>query len=326
MILQQTRIQYALPRIERFFKAFPDLASLAFAKEEDVLFAFKGLGYYNRARNLHKGARFVFEKYKGAFPQDHDEILSIPSVGIYTAAAISSICFAEKKAAIDGNVKRIIARYLLINEKMSNHNFLKMIREFVNQKLQESQLHPGLFNEALMELGQKLCVRQNPHCTECPLKQDCSAFKHQLQNYTPARKKPSKKKEVYWLNFLLTLDHKFLLQRDTLSYFLKGQWILPSLLWFPQDDRFVFLIHQKLEVSLRKYLKTFGEEFFKRGKYIHANYVKHTITDHNIRLYRQKIAIDRQVREKDKDIMLCSEERLFKVFVSNAMLKVLKAK
>ena len=121
--LQQTRIQAAIEPLKLFLKAFPNLNSLANADESEVLFNFRGLGYYNRARNLHKGAKYIVNNLSGEFPNTYDELLKVPSIGEYTAAAISSIQFAEKKAVIDGNVNRIVARINGVTEIQGSNIF-----------------------------------------------------------------------------------------------------------------------------------------------------------------------------------------------------------
>ena len=322
MILQQTRIQYALPKIERFFEAFPNLSSLASANEEEVLVAFKGLGYYDRARNLQKGAKVIIEEHSGDFPQDYEELLKIPSIGPYTAAMIGSICFHQKRAAIDGNIKRVFARYLMLGDEMGS-NFFGTCREFANQRLGESEMHPGVFNEALMELGQKLCLKHNPKCLECPLQGNCLAFKQGRQDRIPVKRDAGIKKDVLWLNFLINHRGGILLQKDPQSYFLKGQWILPSFLFILKENKFIPLIHRELPDPLKRKLKKYSRGFFKNIRSDQKPYSRHTITDHNIKLYREEMKSDGRIIEIDQKIIFCPKEKLPAKLVSNAMLKVL---
>jgi len=173
LMLQQTRVDQATPYFRRFMKRFPSLTSLAKASQEDVLKMWEGLGYYSRARNLHKAARLIVEEMNGRFPSRYDEIIKLPGVGGYTAAAIGSLAFNQDLAVLDGNVIRVLSRL---------HGYTKDTRSSTAraelQQMAEALLvngDAGNYNEAMMELGATVCLPMNPKCDVCPVGSVCLA-------------------------------------------------------------------------------------------------------------------------------------------------------
>jgi len=175
VMLQQTQIATVIPYYERFLSAFPTIRSLARAPLERVLELWSGLGYYRRARYLHEAAQVLVAKYDGRFPEDYASLRSLAGIGDYTARAILSIAFRQPYAVLDGNVARVVAR--LIGRRGNLHE--TKFRRAVEGELAEllSRRHPGDFNQALMELGQTLCMPRTPHCPECPLARWCRAHR-----------------------------------------------------------------------------------------------------------------------------------------------------
>ncbi|MFQ5675407.1 MAG: A/G-specific adenine glycosylase, partial [bacterium] len=172
-MLQQTQVETVIPYYKEFLKSFPQIMSLANADLSEVLKAWEGLGYYARARNLHKGAQLICRDYDGLLPDKYHELLRIPGIGPYTAAAIASIAFDERYAVVDGNVSRVLSRLFLMNEPPSQNK-----PQF--QKIATLLLHgnrPGDFNQAMMELGALVCTPKDPACSECPVQAHCEAFK-----------------------------------------------------------------------------------------------------------------------------------------------------
>lgn len=237
--LQQTRIQAALEPLQRFLERFPNLESLAAAREGEVLEAFRGLGYYNRARNLHKGAKYILHNYAGRLPEKYQELLEIPSIGPYTAAAIASICFQEPVPALDGNIKRVLSRVLALSGDTQSRDFISQISSFLCQAFLWISPHsPGDLNEALMELGQQICRIKQARCQLCTLQQVCLANQQNKVKYFPQKKEKQKREEVIW--YMLILSRKrgrelFLHSWKDFS-FLKGHLGFPSLLYFPAKD------------------------------------------------------------------------------------------
>ena len=168
IMLQQTQVATVIPYFERWLERFPDLETLATAPLDDVLKLWEGLGYYRRARNLHRAAQVVFER-GGIFPKTYEGWLELPGVGPYTAAAVSSIVNGERVVAVDGNVKRVAARLFMLD--VPNE---KEVRQLLTPYLPKE--NPGDFNEALMELGATVCTKAAPACLFCPVQEHCQAF------------------------------------------------------------------------------------------------------------------------------------------------------
>jgi len=173
LMLQQTRVDQATPYFGRFMKRFPSLASLAKASQEDVLKMWEGLGYYSRARNLHKAARLIVEEMNGRFPSSYDEIIKLPGVGGYTAAAIGSLAFNLNQAVLDGNVIRVLSRLYAYTKDTRSAAARTELQQMAELLLVKGDA--GNYNEAMMELGATVCLPMNPKCDACPLLSVCLA-------------------------------------------------------------------------------------------------------------------------------------------------------
>ena len=201
VILQQTRVNQGLPYYLNFLKKFPSLESLASASENEVLRQWQGLGYYSRARNIHKCARIIHEELNDIFPNTYSTLLKLPGIGPYTAAAIASIAFLEPVAAIDGNALRVYSRLFGINEDISKNSTLNDIRNLANDTI--SKRHPDSHNQAIMELGARVCVPRNPNCSVCPLSIGCYALLKGVQGQLPVNNKKTKTRKRYFNYFIL---------------------------------------------------------------------------------------------------------------------------
>lgn len=225
IILQQTRVEQGRPYFERFIASFPRVEDLAAAPEDRVLKLWQGLGYYSRARNLHKAAKTVATEYQGEFPSTYSELLKLPGVGNYTAAAIASFAFDEPVAVVDGNVYRFLSRLFAIDTPIPStkaHQEFKAIAEELMPSKQAAQ-----FNQALMELGALICTPKQTQCSSCPVSQHCLALKqNQVANF-PVKATKTKVKTIY-LHFLhFRYQNKLYIQkRDTTSIW-KGLYQLP---------------------------------------------------------------------------------------------------
>lgn len=185
IMLQQTRVDTVIPYFERFLVAFPTVDDLAAAPLDRVLKLWEGLGYYSRARNLHRAARELAGPRRGRFPRTASELAQLPGVGRYTAAAIASIAFGEPAAALDGNIKRVLARVYLVQTPLTDTSTAARLWLLADQCL--ARRRPGDWNQALMELGATLCTPRRPRCGECPLRRHCAAFAGGVQEQVPVR-------------------------------------------------------------------------------------------------------------------------------------------
>ena len=171
LMLQQTRVDQVIPYFNRFMKRFPSLKSLAAASQEEVLKQWEGLGYYSRARNLHKTAQIISRDFRGRFPRTAEEIIKLPGVGSYTTAAIGSLAFNLDLAVVDGNVIRVLSRLFAYTKDTRSTTAKKEIQQLADALLVKGDA--GNFNEAMMELGATICLPKNPRCTDCPMFKVC---------------------------------------------------------------------------------------------------------------------------------------------------------
>lgn len=189
IMLQQTRIAAVLPYYEGFLKKFPSLHALARARESEVLKCWAGLGYYRRARNLHRAAREIASHHAGHFPSDLESVLALPGIGRYTAAAILSIAFNAPLAALDGNVARVLARLFAIRGDLRAPAKWKRLAAIAQQMVPGNSA--GDWNQALMELGETICTPRSPQCARCPVATHCQARALNITDELPApRRKP----------------------------------------------------------------------------------------------------------------------------------------
>jgi A/G-specific adenine glycosylase len=201
VILQQTRVAQGLSYYHNLTNAFPTVRDLAKAKESRVLRLWQGLGYYSRARNLHRCAKIVSETMNGEFPNTFDKLLKLPGVGPYTAAAIASIAFDERVAVVDGNVFRVLSRIFGIETDILSPAGKKQFQEKAASLV--PVLRAGDFNEAVMELGAIQCVPRNPACTRCPFESACEARRSETIHLLPFKKKkaPVRKRHLNYVLF-----------------------------------------------------------------------------------------------------------------------------
>jgi len=186
LMLQQTRADQATPYFNRFMVRFPSLPALAKAKRDDVLKQWEGLGYYSRAIRAHETAQYIMKEKGGCFPQTHEDLLKLPGVGPYTAAAIASLAFGLDYAVLDGNVIRVMARAFAFDQLSDTPKARSELQQMLNQLLPLGQA--ARFNEAMMELGALICTPANPKCDNCPLSDICKSRKSGKQLSYPVRK------------------------------------------------------------------------------------------------------------------------------------------
>ena len=226
IMLQQTRVAQGLAYYLKFTTTFPTVFDLAKADESTVLKMWQGLGYYSRARNLHFSAKQISNELNGIFPSTYEEIIKLKGIGDYTASAISSICFNEPTAVVDGNVYRVLSRYFGVNTPTNSTSGSKEVKTLAQTLIDTSQ--PGTYNQALMDFGALHCKPQNPLCETCPFSDSCVAFEKKLTKELPVKEKKIKVRKRYF-NFLVikTDDHKTILTER------KGKGIWQGLYQFP---------------------------------------------------------------------------------------------
>lgn len=225
IMAQQTRIDTMLPYYERWMKQYPDIETLAKAPIEMVLKSWEGLGYYNRARKLHEGAKMINEQYGNQLPDNIDELLQIPGIGPYTAGAIASIAFDKPCPAVDGNVLRVASRLLMLEDDIAKTKTHKKVYEIVKEWMKDS--HPSDFTQGLMELGALICMPQVILCEKCPLNQMCLA--HLANKEAEYPKKSAKKApvEINLKTLIVTHQNQLLLCEDWQDGLMKGFLRLP---------------------------------------------------------------------------------------------------
>ncbi|WP_028455764.1 A/G-specific adenine glycosylase [Chitinilyticum litopenaei] len=228
IMLQQTQVITVIPYYQRFLERFPDIASLAAAPVDDVLALWSGLGYYTRARNLHKAAQVVMDKHGGVFPRSPAEISALPGIGASTAAAIAAFSFNTRAAILDGNVKRVLARWAGIEGMVAQKAVEKQLWALADSLLPDSPDMPA-YTQAQMDLGATVCTPKKPACLACPLQDDCVARRdgRQLELPTP---KPKKTIPARATVMLLIRDGagRILLQQRPPTGIWGGLWCLPE--------------------------------------------------------------------------------------------------
>lgn len=208
IILQQTRVEQGMPYFYRFAESYPDVRAFANASEEDLLRLWQGLGYYSRARNMHKAAKMVMEQFAGVFPSSYAEAIKLPGVGEYTAAAIASFASNEAVAVVDGNVYRVLSRYFGIHEAINSTKGKKIFAELAQELLDKDRA--SIYNQAIMDFGALQCKPKNPNCDSCIFRTECTAYSEGEVEFLPVKIKAKPSRNRYF-HYFLVLDGESLL-------------------------------------------------------------------------------------------------------------------
>jgi len=271
-MLQQTRVETVIPYFMRWVSTLPTIVDLATIDLQTVLSLWEGLGYYSRARNLHKAAQIVIQDHGGILPETIQGLRSLPGIGRYTAAAIASIAFNKDYAALDGNIRRVLTRIFNIKEPIGTTQTEKDL-----WRLAEKNLPPGRaseYNQGMMDLGATICPHRNPHCDICPLKSICKAFALNTQDELPIRPvRPKIPHYIVTAGILYKDDHILLAQRP-MKGLLGGLWEFPGGKLEPHEDLTACLQRELLEE-----LDIQVEVDDEYGKYKHA-YTHFRVTLH----------------------------------------------
>jgi A/G-specific adenine glycosylase len=227
IMLQQTQVSTVVPYFERFMQRFPDLAALAAADIDEVLHLWSGLGYYARARNLHRAAQTIRDEHGGVFPGDIEKVTALPGIGRSTAGAILALALDQRHAILDGNVKRVLSRYFLVQGSTSE---ARVDHEL--WRLAETHTPPDRaaeYTQAIMDLGATICVRSRPLCIACPLEAACAAHRAGRQHEIPQPKvRASRKLRSVWVVLACSEDGHILLEHRPPSGIWGGLWGLPE--------------------------------------------------------------------------------------------------
>jgi A/G-specific adenine glycosylase len=206
IMLQQTRVNQGLPYYLSFVKKYPTVTQLAKAHEQEVLRMWQGLGYYSRARNLHKCAKLVSKDFDGRFPGTVADLKKLPGIGDYTGAAIASLAFGQPSAVVDGNVFRVLSRLFGIHLNIASNEGKKYFFELANNLIPQD--NPGEFNQAMMEFGAIHCMPKNPKCESCAFTKSCVANQKGTQSLLPVKSKMKKRKVRYFNYFIIGSEKK----------------------------------------------------------------------------------------------------------------------
>jgi A/G-specific adenine glycosylase len=272
IILQQTRVAQGLPYYEKFIAKYPTVHDLAVAPQDEVLRMWQGLGYYSRARNLHSCAQSVVEDYDGHFPETYEELQKLKGIGKYTAAAIASFAFKKKVPVVDGNVFRVLSRFLVIDKDIADPKNFKLFFEASKELISEDQ--PDLYNQALMELGATLCSVSKPACLLCPVAEECQARIEGKQTELPIKLKKVKVRKRYFYYLLIEQNEKLLMGKRGPNDIWQGLFDFP-------------LIESKNVLSTTELEKELSSIFPKQKhfKYELSNSVKHILTHQRIEAF-----------------------------------------
>ena len=228
VMLQQTKVETVIDYYNKFMRNYPTIFHLAEAEEQEVLKDWEGLGYYSRARNLHNAVKEVVETYDGVVPNDAKKLAELKGIGPYTKGAIMSIAFNEPEPAVDGNVMRVLARILLIDDNIldqkTRRRFEVIVRELISKE------NPSAFNQGLMELGALICIPRSPRCEQCPVKAYCRAYKNGMERVLPIRKTKTKQKTKKYVSVCLYDEEgKVAIEQRGSEGLLANMWQLPMI-------------------------------------------------------------------------------------------------
>jgi A/G-specific adenine glycosylase len=289
IILQQTQVVQGLGYYERFVSQYPDIQSLASADQESVLKLWQGLGYYSRARNLHKTAQIIVNQYDGKFPDQYQAVLKLPGIGPYTAAAIMSFAFDQAYPCLDGNVYRVLSRLYgiesPIDDNKSRPEFMAILEAWVQGQ------QPSLFNNAIMEFGAMLCKPDAPKCAECPVSFNCKALKmNAVQNF-PVKAKTIKKRQRFFNYFLIQQNGQIAIRKRQEKDIWQHLYELP-------------LVESKQLMSANVVHKEIDNILFNRLNKIEClSEAKHVLTHQTIHAQFWIVEADGQINFKASDVI-----------------------
>jgi len=222
VMLQQTQVKTVLPYYQKFITTFPNVKTLAMAHDDSVMRLWSGLGYYARARNLHASAKIIDSKFQGKFPTMFTDLLSLPGIGRSTAGAICSLAFNQKTPILDGNVKRVFTRVYGVKDWAGVTSVEKRLWEIAEKNLPETKF--GKYNQALMDLGATVCIKNKPICLKCPINKSCKSFLYNWTDIIPAPKPKKEKLTKVSYFYIFQCESKFLFSKKPKKGIWGGLW------------------------------------------------------------------------------------------------------
>lgn len=260
IMLQQTQVKTVIPYFQRFTYEFADVTALANAHEDQVLKLWSGLGYYARARNLHKAAQIVRDEYQGIFPNSLEGLQDLPGIGRSTAGAILSIAHQQSHAILDGNVKRVLTRYHAVDGWTGKAAVLKRLWDLAEQHLPNTNSRSRDYTQAMMDLGATVCTRSKPACSTCPLSANCLAFAQgNMTDYPTPKKKQSLPERQTWMLLLSTPQQEVLLQKRPSPGIWGGLWCFPQ--FDAENELKSWLLEQDINTDAGMQLESFSHTF-----------------------------------------------------------------
>ncbi|MCX8116815.1 MAG: A/G-specific adenine glycosylase [Desulfobacterota bacterium] len=254
IMLQQTQVATVIPYYRKFLKTFPTVRSLARADLSKVLKVWEGLGYYSRARNLHRASQVIVSRFNGKIPDNIRDLLSLPGVGKSTAGAVLSIAFNQEVPILDGNVKRVLSRFFALSG--ATHKTEKILWKYSASLIPKG--HAASFNQALMDLGATTCIPKNPFCLQCPINFLCKGYRLGEPERFPTRPVKKKIPHIEAVAAVIQKDDKLLLKQRPSKGFLGGLWEFPNWRLDGQRDLTVYLREKvKKELGLKVKCKVF---------------------------------------------------------------------
>ena len=227
IMLQQTQVKTVIPYFTKFISKFPKINDLANSEQSEVMSHWSGLGYYSRARNLHKAALIIKKDYGGIFPNKFDEILSLPGIGPSTAGAILSLNNIEPRAIMDGNVKRVLSRHFFIEGDLTKAGMLKKIWKLSERCTPETDF--DIYTQAIMDLGATVCLPKKYKCDQCPVVKSCIAKKKNKIELIPQKKAKKQKRKIEYNFLVIRSEDSFLLEQRDANGIWPGLWSFPAL-------------------------------------------------------------------------------------------------
>ncbi|TAJ97067.1 MAG: A/G-specific adenine glycosylase [Candidatus Manganitrophaceae bacterium] len=275
IMLQQTQVATVLPYYARFLSRFPTLRDLAAAPLDKVLKSWEGLGYYARARHLHRAANEMVARFEGNFPSRFEEILSLPGIGRSTAGAIATIALGQRHPILDGNVKRVLCRYFCVEEDPKKKETEKQLWQFSEKLLPRKE--PDHYTQAIMDLGATICTPAEPRCPLCPVRNQCKAFEKGVQGRLPMKALGKRVPERDYVAGVLFRGKRVLIRRRPAKGLLGGLWEFPG--GQVDLDGKGRSVEKKITEALRKEIPWRVDQWSPWGK------VKHTFTHFKMTLH-----------------------------------------